>query len=261
MTFTKGLKLGINSYSKAFQFIKKYKLTWYFLFPLVLNIILFTLGYSSTVSLSTKWFVYVSDWLCVDSWNFWGSGFLSSMLLFFLNIVLRLLFIIIFAYIGGYVVIILMSPVYAILSEKVETIITGNDYPFEFNQFIKDIWRGIRLATRNFLIELLLTIVLLLLSFLPVIGLFTSLTLFIISSYFYGFSFIDYSLERKKLNMNESIAFVKTNKGLAIGNGTIFSLVLLIPFVGVLISSFVSIITLVAATITTTQTLVIKQNE
>ncbi len=261
MTFTKGLKLGIQSYSKAYQFIKKYKLTWYFLFPLILNIVLFTVGYSSTVSLSTKWFVYVTDWLNIDSWNFWGSGFLSSMLLLFLNIVLRLLFIIIFAYIGGYVVIVLMSPVYAILSEKVETILTGNKYPFEFNQFIKDIWRGVKLATRNFLIELFLTLILLLLSFVPIVGLFTSLTLFIISSYFYGFSFIDFSLERKKLNMNESIAFVKMNKGLAIGNGTIFSLVLLIPFVGVLISGFVSIIALVAATIATTETLVMKQNE
>ncbi len=261
MTFTKGLKLGIQSYSKAYQFIKKYKLTWYFLFPLILNIVLFTVGYSSTVSLSTKWFVYVTDWLNIDSWNFWGSGFLSSMLLLFLNIVLRLLFIIIFAYIGGYVVIVLMSPVYAIISEKVETILTGNEYPFEFNQFIKDIWRGIKLATRNFLIELFLTLILLLLSFVPIVGLFTSLTLFIISSYFYGFSFIDFSLERKKLNMNESIAFVKMNKGLAIGNGTIFSLVLLIPFVGVLISGFVSIIALVAATIATTETLVMKQNE
>ncbi len=261
MTFAKGLKLGIQSYSKAYQFIKKHKLTWYFLFPLVLNIILFTVGYSSTVSLSAKWFVYVTDWLNIGSWDFWGSGFLSSMLLFFLNIVLRLLFIIIFAYIGGYVVIILMSPVFAILSEKVETILTGNEYPFEFNQFINDIWRGIKLATRNFFIELLFTVVLLILSFVPIVGLFTSLTLFIISSYFYGFSFIDFSLERKKLNMNESIAFVKTNKGLAIGNGTIFSLVLLIPFVGVLVSGFVSIIALVAATIATTETIVIKQNE
>ncbi len=261
MTFIKGLKLGIKSYSKAFTFIKKHKLTWYFLFPLILNIILFSLGYSSTVSLSTKWFVYIMDWLNVDAWNFWGSGFLSSMLLLFMNIVLRLLFILIFAYIGGYIIIVLMSPVFAFLSEKVETILTGNEYPFEFNQFIKDIWRGIKLATRNFLIEMGLTILLFILSFVPIVGLFTSLTLFIISSYFYGFSFIDFSLERKKLDIKESIAFVKTNKGLAIGNGSIFSLVLLIPFIGVLVSGFISIIAIVATTISTTETIIINRNK
>lgn len=261
MSFRKGIKLGIKSYSQAFIFIKKHNLTWYFLFPLLLNVLLFTLGYSSTVSLSTRWFVYITDWMSVDTWNFWGSGFLSSSILLFIHIVIRFLFILFFAYIGGYIVIIFMSPVYAFLSEKVESILTGNEYPFNLSQFFKDIWRGVKLAIRNFAIEILLTILLFILSFVPVVGLFTAIALFVISSYFYGFSFIDFSLERKKMNLRQSVLFVKSNKGLAIGNGSVFSLVLLIPFIGVLLAGFVSIISLVAATISTTKTIVDQQNK
>jgi CysZ protein len=234
--------------------MKKHKLTWYFLFPLLLNILLFILGYVSSTSLSTRWFVYVTDWIDLDSWNFWGSGFLASVLLLFMHIVIRLLFVIFFAYIGGYIIIALMSPVYAFLSEKVESIITGINNPFDTLQFFKDIWRGLRLASRNFIIEIILSLLLLVLSFIPVIGLFTALALFIISSFFYGFSFIDFSLERKKMNMKESVAFIKANKGLAIGNGSVFSLVLLIPFIGVLLSGFVSLVSLVAATLAITET-------
>jgi len=118
MTFKQGFSLGIKSYSKAFKFIKKHKLTWYFLFPLVLNIVFFILGYVSTVSLSEKWFQYFTNWMNVDSWDFWGSGFISGAILFLMNLVVRLLFLVFFAYVGGYVIIILMSPVFAIFFLK-----------------------------------------------------------------------------------------------------------------------------------------------
>ncbi len=254
MTFSKGLRLGIKSYSRAITFMKKHKLTWYFIFPLLLNILLFILGYASSVSLSTRWFVYVTDWINIDAWNFWGSGFLASALLLFMNIVIRLLFVIFFAYVGGYIIIALMSPVYAFLSEKVESIVTGVDNPFDTLQFFKDIWRGLILASRNFIIEIILSLLLLVLSFVPVVGLFTALALFLISSFFYGFSFIDFSLERKKMNTKQSVAFIKANKGLAIGNGSVFSLVLLIPYIGVLLSGFVSVVSVVAATIAISET-------
>ena len=256
MTFRKGFLLGVKSYSRAFKFLKKHRLTWYFIFPLLLNVFLFYVGYTSTINISNKWFVYFTDWINMGSWEFWGAGFLSATIEVFLFIVVRILFFLVFAYIGGYIVIILLSPVFAFLSEKVETILTGNDFPFSFKQLVKDVWRGIRLATRNLAIELLLTLVLFIISFIPVIGFFTSLTLFFISAYFYGFSFIDFSLERKKMTVKESIVFVKTNKGLAIGNGSVFSVVLFIPLVGVMLSSFISIISVTAATIASTEAMV-----
>ncbi len=260
MTFWKGLNTGINSYSKGLKFIFRHHLSYYFLFPLLLNIALFILGYASIVTLSSHFFALFSNWIHIDSWEFWGAGFISKAILFILNLVIRILFIIIFTYIGGYLIVILLSPVYAILSEKTEKILTGKEYPFSLSQFIKDIWRGIRLAIRNFIIEMALTIFLFILSFIPFVGLFSGITIFIISSYFYGFSFMDYSLERRKINLKRSVSFVKKNKGIAVGNGSVFALTLLIPYIGILLSGFISIISVVAATTATIESFV-KNNK
>jgi CysZ protein len=43
---------------------------------------------------------------------------------------------------------------------------------------------------------------------------------------------MDYSTERHKLSPQQSIEFISTKKGLAIGNGMVFYLMHLIPVVG-----------------------------
>ena len=59
-----------------------------------------------------------------------------------------------YAYLGGYLIIIMMAPVFAIISEKTEQILSGNSNPFQWAQFFKDIRRGILLALRNLSIEI-----------------------------------------------------------------------------------------------------------
>ena len=90
-----------------------------------------------------------------------------------------------------------------------------------------------------------------LLSFIPVIGFFTGITLFIISAYFYGFAFIDYTNERRRLTVKQSVHFIRENKGMAVGNGVVFALAMFIPFCGTTIAGFVAIVSVVAATIST----------
>jgi len=123
------------------------------------------------------------------------------------------------------------------------------DYPFEWKQFFKDIARGIGLALRNAAYEMVFALLLLVIGLIPVIGWFTSLTLFFISAYFYGFSFMDYSMERKRLGYKSSINFVRQHKGLAMGNGLIFALLLFIPKIGILLAAFTSLISVIAATL------------
>ena len=60
---------------------------------------------------------------------------------------------------------------------------------------------------------------------------------------------MDYNLERRKMNIKESVDFISRNKGLAIANGSLFALALLIPFIGVSLSGFLAIISTVAATL------------
>ena len=251
MNYRQGFKLGLKSYSEAFSFIFKNRLSGYFLFPLLLNIALFTIGFYSIATWGDQLVGQLNEWMGIDSWEFWGTSFVTGSIKWFVWLVLRLLFFLIYAYLGGYIIIILMSPVFALLSEKTENILTGTYTPFNVRQFLKDIRRGVLLAIRNLTIELLLTLALFILSFIPVVGYFTAIVLFLVSAYFYGFSFIDYTLERQRLNIHSSVRFIRSNKGLAIGNGFVFCLVLMIPFIGVSIAGFISIISVVAATIST----------
>jgi CysZ protein len=155
----------------------------------------------------------------------------------------------VFAYWGGYITLIALSPLLAYLSERTEEIVSGKKYPFNTAQFIWGIARGIVIALRNLFIETCWMILLFILGFIPVIGWLGAIVLFIISAYFYGFSFLDYTSERRRMKIGESIRFVRKYKWLAVTNGSVFSLFLLIPFCGVLLSGFAAIVAVVAATL------------
>ncbi len=82
--------------------------------------------------------------------------------------------------------------------------------------------------------ELWLTVVILIISLIPIIGWFTSLLLFFIQAYYAGFGNMDYTLERH-YNYKESVSFVRKHRGIAVGNGIVFMLFLLIPVIGVIL--------------------------
>ena len=124
-----------------------------------------------------------------------------------------------------------MSPV----SEKIESYFTGQP-AVNYNKasFSKQLIRGIRLGLRNLGKELLYTIPILLLKFIPVVNIFSTALLFIVQAYYAGFGNMDYTLERH-FSYKESVSFIRKNRGLAIGNGIGFLLLLLIPVIGVVL--------------------------
>ncbi|KAG1649021.1 Uroporphyrinogen decarboxylase [Nymphon striatum] len=111
--------------------------------------------------------------------------------------------------------------------------------------------------------ELLFTVLFLLLSLIPVIGIFATVLLFLTQAFYAGFGNMDYTLERH-FQYKDSIQFVKKNRGIAIGNGIVFMLFLLLPVVGIILVLPLSV---TAASVNTVQLLkannpstVIKQN-
>ena len=100
------------------------------------------------------------------------------------------------------------------------------------------------------LIQLAFLIGFFIISFIPIVGwLISFVGNFLVASYFYGFAFIDYTNERNRLSLKQSIQFVRTNKWFAIGIGTIFALCFMVPLIGGIIASFACIVSVVAATI------------
>jgi CysZ protein len=244
MTRSKQIAVGLKSYSQAIGFILRNRLAWTFLIPIILNILLFIGGLAIISNVNDFVKDSVFELIKIDKTTFLG-GLMGG----FLTILFEIIYFLVFAYISGYIIIILMSPLLAYLSEKTELILTGKTYHTGFSQMIKDIVRGIIIAVRNLLIELVFVILAFFISFIPVIGWLCAIVLFLISSYFYGFSFIDYMNERKKLTIRESVSVGRKYKWIAISNGAVFSVSLLVPFCGTFVSLFVSIIAVVAATI------------
>lgn len=258
MKLFKDFGLGLSAYGKAFELIFSKGLWWFFVFPILLNVLFFFGGYKVIDFLTDS----VTDWLyniVKGDANYWGASYVQGALSGFIWLVFKVLFFFVFAYFGGYLVIIFMSPVFSILSEKTEQILTGKKYPFDADQLMRDIVRGVLIALRNLFIEVLFIVVVFVLSFIPIVGQLGAIFLFFVSSYFYGFSFMDYTIERQRYSIAQSIEFVRKNKGVAIANGVLFSLFMLIPFCGVTLAGFISIISVVAATISTHKVLTSPQ--
>jgi CysZ protein len=160
----------------------------------------------------------VRNW--VQKWQNSWLGFLFTLAGVIFWILLMFFYFSLFKYIW----LILGSPIFSWLSEKTSSIIEGREVPFNMKQFMKDVVRGIRLALRNTLWQTVYTISILLLSFVPVIGWATPILALFVECYYYGFSMLDYSCERKQMDVSRSIAYVGKHKGLAIGNGLVFYL-------------------------------------
>lgn len=260
MKFFNDIGNGLAAYPKAIGLIFSKGLWWYFIFPILLNIIFLIGGFYGIDVLTKTIQEWVTSFLSEDSEPLFGLEILQTLGLYFKKIAggfiwlfLKVIFFFVFATFGGYIVIICLSPIFAILSEKTEEILTGKKYPFNADQFMRDIVRGILIAFRNLFIETLFIILFFILSFIPLVGQVAAIIMFFISAYFYGFSFIDYYLERQKFNLKQSVRFMRLNKGIAIANGSIFALVMYIPICGVTFAGFVAIISVVAATISTHQ--------
>ena len=260
MNVFSGFFTGIKAYGKAADILFSRKFWWFLLFPFIILLLLF-IGGNVLVSWGGDSLYHLVEgkieaWVQGISWLQWvdrAAGIL-------IKVVLRILYFFLFVAFGGYVVLIVMSPVYSWLSERTEAHLTGKEYPFSWKQLLWEVFRGILVALRNLLFQLFISIMLFFCSFIPVAGLLVPFVIFFFSAYFYGFSFVDYVIERKKFNVRESVRYVNKNAGLVTGVGCVFALSLMIPWASIVVCSFVSLWSVVAATVAVNRVEAKKQN-
>lgn len=217
---------GIKAYAGAFELISKLKLWRYFVIPIAISVVTATVIGISAYGLSDNLGQFISKvWI----WE-WGKETFEVISEIFGGILILALGLILYKHI----IMALSAPFMSPVSEKIEAHLFEEQHQHRDTSFHQQLWRGVKINVRNLFMELWLTLVILLVSFIPIIGWFTSLLLFVVQAYYAGFGNMDYTLERH-FPYKESVSFVRKHRGVAIGNGIVFMLFLLIPVIGVIL--------------------------
>ena len=239
----KGVYQGCTAYSEVYEIISRLKLWKFFVIPMLISFLVFSMILVVSFSLSNSIGSYIASFW---SWDF-GQETIHAISRFFGG-----LLIIIFGFISfKHIIMVLSAPFMGPISKIIEDDINGVVSQVKTSTPSGLLMRGIRISLRNLLRELVLSIPILLFGLIPVVGFFSVVMLFLMQAYFAGFGNMDYTLERH-FSYQKSVFFVKKNKGLAMGNGIVFMLFLLIPFLGVILVHPLSV---TAATIVTVKSI------
>ena len=222
---------GIKAYSGTFKLMSQLGLWKYFLIPMLISVVTATIIGFTAYGLSDNIGNFIAQiWV----WE-WGKSTFTVISSFIGGVFIVAIGLILYKHI----IMALSAPFMSPVSEKIERHLLGlnpkEKHVHRNTSFKQQLWRGIRINVRNLGKELLVTIPILLLNFIPLIGnLASSVLLFLVQAYYAGFGNMDYTLERH-FKYRDSINFVGRNKGIAIGNGIVFMLCLLIPIIGIII--------------------------
>ncbi|MFL5729011.1 MAG: EI24 domain-containing protein, partial [Cytophagaceae bacterium] len=216
MKFINGFGKGVASFFSSIPFIFEKGLWHYLFYPVILWLILIAVTLFAGIEFSKWLHGYVSEWLSLDSipdsghWLSWAKGIVSGYLSIIISWLLSAVVTIISGTFIKYLILIILSPLFSLLSESTEEAVTGQKFAFSFRQLFKDIGRSVLINSRNMLFEyaciFLGFVICLAFPFMFVI--ITPLTL-LIGWYFIGYSMLDYSCERDKMGVIASIRFVR----------------------------------------------------
>ena len=246
----KNIIKGIQAYSRSFALISKLKLWKFFFIPIIISLVTAIIIGVSAYGLSDNVGQFIAK---IWFWE-WGKATFTTISTVIGGIVVLAIGLIVYKHI----IMALSAPFMSPVSEKIEAHLTGiENHSHRKTSFKEQLWRGIRINMRNLGKELLLTIPLLLLKFIPVVNIFSTVLLFLLQAYYAGFGNMDYTLERH-FKYRESIQFIRKHRGIAIGNGTLFMLFLLVPIIGVILVLPLSV---TAASISTVELIKIENKK
>jgi len=218
---------GIKFYFTANHVILKYKLWPYLIIPGIMSVCYLFLMIIFGI-------IYLSGFAASINETF-IPGFLMGGITEIILSIFLWIFLLIIIYISyKEVVLIFFAPILCYLSERVEYLISNKKPPrFNFNDFFIDIFRGLTLSLKNLASMIILTFIAWLVIFVPIIGPFASpILILFIQSFYGGVGLIDYTLERKRYSVKESMIFARSNRGMITGVGAGFILILIIPIFG-----------------------------
>lgn len=222
--------MAFRFYLEAFKVIDKYKFWKYLIVPAICSGIIFAF---------TIWFAWkTSDELLSFAIVKFKLGedftYINTFLEFIVIVFIRGLVFFLYLKIYRYLLLFLLAPEFSFLTDVLHKTVTNEKHGFKFKKYFSDVFRGVKIALRNFLLEIFFTFLIIVLAIIVTwtIPLLPFLIM-VIESYFFGFAMADYRNEFFNIKEKESRQLIDSHKGLVIGNGIFFNVALLIPVLGV----------------------------
>ena len=212
--------LGAAILARAIQVLKRPDVRLYALVPLLINIILFG---------GLLWFGYAQLSPAVDWVMSFVPGFLDFLRWFIWSFITILTTIVVF-FTFTPVANIVAAPFNAILSERIEAILTGRN--LESNTgFIEIAISSIRSQLGKLIYILLWSMGLLLISFIPVINIISPFLWVVFGSWLLSLEYFDYPMGNHDISFADQKKHISDRRGLALGFGGSVMVLTTIPLI------------------------------
>jgi len=132
-----------------------------------------------------------------------------------------------------FTVLTLLSPFNCLLSEKFDNKLSGNKFDGGFIRIMNDVLRAMLIVVLALIFEFFFMGAWWFFSWIFGLGILNPFVYFIISSFFFGFAFYDFSLERYGFGTFSSWGMAFSNMLHMIITGALFTLLFLIPYIGI----------------------------
>lgn len=132
----------------------------------------------------------------------------------------------------------LLSPVNCMLSERIDNEVTGARFDGGIMRILTDLGRALLILLFTLILNFTVMAVWAFLAWITGFHALDGIVYFLISAFFVGFSFYDFNLERYGIGFFGTIAFGFEKMGYMLLTGAAFSLIFMLPAVGVLLAPF-----------------------
>ena len=163
----KGVYQGCSAYSEVYEIISRLKLWKFFMIPMLISFLVFSMILLISLSLSGPIGSYIASFW---NWDF-GQETINAISRFFGGLLIVLIGFVSFKHI----IMALSAPFMGPISKIIEDDFNGAVLQIKTSTPSRLLLRGIRISSRNLVRELLLSIPILLLGLIPIIGFFSEI--------------------------------------------------------------------------------------
>lgn len=217
---------GANYLFRGFSMIMEPGLRTFVIIPLAINVVLFAAAIYAMVQLFSSWVAYLlnwmPDWLNFLDWLLWPA------------FALLVLVVIYFGF--GIVANFIAAPFNGILSERVEQRLRGATLADDdWKTILATVPRSLQRELAKLLYMLPRFLLLLLITFIPVVGLFSPVLWFLFGAWMMAIQYCDYPMDNNHVSFTKLREHLKAKRLTSLGFGGVVSTGMVIPILNLII--------------------------